>query len=106
MCVKCLNLLDEVKQWVAMLDGYELDIAMSKNFDSFWYKQKLAELTLLMEMDNDRNTGYLQTEYSEISHQLAIDQIKLELLKPHPPSGCNHRSLCWCSSPTNRLPSS
>lgn len=86
MCIKCLNLLDEVKQWVAVLDGYELDIAMSKTFDSFWYKQKLAELTLLMEMDNSRITDYLQTEYSEISHQLAVDQIKLELLKTSPKS--------------------
>lgn len=87
MCVKCLNLLDELKQWVAMLDGYELDITMSKEFDSFWYQQKLAELILLLEMKNGKNSNFLQVEYSEIKQKLMIDQYKLERLITSP----NHR---------------
>jgi hypothetical protein len=87
MCIKCLNLLDELKQWVTMLDGYELDIAISKQLDSFWYKQKLAELILLLEIRNGKKSDYLRIEYSEIKQKLIEDQQKLERLVTSP----NHR---------------
>ncbi|MFZ1806028.1 MAG: hypothetical protein WAU36_02340 [Cyclobacteriaceae bacterium] len=73
-------MVDNLKQWVAMLDRYELNIAMSREFDNFWYKQKLAELVLLREMKNGRSVDCLQAEYSEVNHKLRVDKQKLDLL--------------------------
>ncbi|MFZ1806031.1 MAG: hypothetical protein WAU36_02355 [Cyclobacteriaceae bacterium] len=77
---KYLDLVDNLKQWVAILDRYELNIAVSREFDNFWYKQKLAEIVLLREMKNRRSVDYLQAEYSEINHKLRVDKQKLDLL--------------------------
>lgn len=85
--------MGKLKRWIAILDSYELNIVVSKEIDNFWYKQKLAELTLLLEMKNRRNTDFLQMVHTEIKNKLSVDWHKLRLLKAHYPLDPTHNSI-------------
>ena len=76
------DMMKRLTQWVKILDNYELDITVFKEIDSFWYKQKLVELKLLLEMDDPENLDYLQQAYIIINDRLIHDQNKLKMLKP------------------------
>lgn len=88
----------KLKRWITILDSYELNIVISKEIDNFWYKQKLAELGLLLEMKNRRNTDFLQMAHTEIKNKLSLDRHKLELLNPHNPSHLTHNSISTSSN--------